>query len=270
MLIRRCAPLLAAASVGFCAGCAFDERVKRSLAVFAHAGNVAVLNSSLPTATSDKLVGTGESRSSQIMRYGFPGYDNLRTFEDFVLSYDRRHRWCYRPYSHTHGCRTVHWVLEHITPDRLEYAPSVDRSKCAFIEDTSIHEYFRARNGDYKASGYDRGHMAAAGNHRRSQTAIEQTFTLSNMAPQVCSAAVSPIIPIQVGKGFNRDKWNELEKHVRSRAHKCRNMFVCTGPLYLARPDARDGQMYVRYRVIGATQVAVPTHFFKGTLKPQV
>lgn len=41
--------------------------------------------------------------------------------------------------------------------------------------------------------------MAAAGNHRRSQNAIEQTFTLSNMAPQV-------------GRGFNRDKWNELEK----------------------------------------------------------
>jgi len=109
------------------------------------------------------------------------------------------------------------------------------------------------RNSDYKASGYDRGHMAAAGNHRRSQTAIEQTFTLSNMAPQV-------------GKGFNRDKWNELEKRVRAQARKCRNMFVCTGPLYLPRPDARDGQLYVRYRVIGATQVAVPTHFFKAIL----
>lgn len=32
------------------------------------------------------------SRASQIMRYGYPGFDNLRTFEDYVLSYDRRNR----------------------------------------------------------------------------------------------------------------------------------------------------------------------------------
>ena len=26
------------------------------------------------------------------MRFGFPGLDNVRTFDDYVLSYDRRHR----------------------------------------------------------------------------------------------------------------------------------------------------------------------------------
>ncbi|VDO67635.1 unnamed protein product [Onchocerca flexuosa] len=99
------------------------------------------------------------SRASQIMRYGYPGFDNLRTFEDYVLSYDRRNR-------------IAHWVVEHLSSDRLVYNSSVDRSK------------------------------SAAGNHRKSQNAVDQTFLLSNMAPQV-------------GKGFNRDKWNELEKHVR-------------------------------------------------------
>jgi len=38
---------------------------------------------------------------------------------------------------------------------------------------------------DYKGSGYDRGHMAAAGNHRHSQAAMDQTFVLSNISPQV-------------------------------------------------------------------------------------
>ena len=33
-----------------------------------------------------------KSRASEIMQYGYPGFDNLRTFEDFVLSYDRRNR----------------------------------------------------------------------------------------------------------------------------------------------------------------------------------
>src|SRR5690242_3247847 len=68
---------------------------------------------------------------------------------------------------------------------------------------------------------------------------------------------------VQVGKGFNRDKWNELEKHVRHLARKHRNVYICTGPLYLPRKDAVDGHLYVKYRVIGATHVSVPTHFFK-------
>ncbi|KRY28437.1 Endonuclease G, mitochondrial [Trichinella spiralis] len=180
------------------------------------------------------------SRVSEIMRFGFPGFDNLRTFEDFVVSYDRK-------------TRTVHWVLEHLTPDRMTYDPSVDRSKCMFREDESIHSYFRSTNEDYKArSGYDRGHMAAAGNHRRTQNAIDQTFLLSNMAPQV-------------GKGFNRDKWNELEKHVRRMARKNKNVYICTGPLYLPKRDL-DGKMRVTYEVIGKQHVAVPTHFFKVIL----
>ena len=44
---------------------------------------------------------------------------------------------------------------------------NVKLSKMLKQEDTSIHEYFRSKNSDYKYSGYDRGHMAPAGNHRR-------------------------------------------------------------------------------------------------------
>lgn len=43
----------------------------------------------------------------------------------------------------------------------------------------------RSQNTDYKGSGFDRGHMAAAGNHRLAQTHVDQTFFLTNMAPQV-------------------------------------------------------------------------------------
>ena len=48
-----------------------------------------------------------------------------------------------------------------------------------------MHPYFRATRGDYKGSGYDRGHLAAASNHRYSQKAMDQTFMLSNVSPQV-------------------------------------------------------------------------------------
>ena len=36
-----------------------------------------------------------------------------------------------------------------------------------------------------RGSGYDRGHLAAAANHRSSQNSMCATFFLSNMSPQV-------------------------------------------------------------------------------------
>uniref|UniRef100_A0A915EQ98 Endonuclease n=1 Tax=Ditylenchus dipsaci TaxID=166011 RepID=A0A915EQ98_9BILA len=91
-------------------------------------------------------------------------------------------------------------VVEHLTADRLVYDPSVGRSKSTFKPDTSIHTFFQSQNSDYLRSGYDRGHLAAAGNHRKSRNSIDQTFFLTNMSPQV-------------GRGFNRDKWNDVEIH---------------------------------------------------------
>lgn len=197
---------------------------------------------SLPLTTTEHAKPSyeiGPSRASEIMRYGFPGFDNLRTFEDFVLFYDRK-------------TRTAHWVCEHLTPTSLLYNPSVDRSKCEFRPDSSIHKYFQSENTDYKGSGYDRGHLAAAGNHRKTQNSVDQTFLLTNMSPQV-------------GKGFNRDKWNDLERYARKVAKKSLNTYILTGPLYLPY-KAEDGNNYVRYKVIGANNVAVPTHFFKVIL----
>lgn len=176
------------------------------------------------------------TRVSQIMKFGFPGLDHVRSYEDFVLSYDRRNR-------------VAHWVFEHLTKERLQYNNKVNRNKCEFKPDQSIHPFFRSENTDYKQSGYDRGHLAAAGNHKVEQKHMEETFFLSNMAPQV-------------GAGFNRDSWNRLEKHVRKLTNVYKHVYVCTGPLYLPKKEA-DGKKYVRYEVIGANQVAVPTHFYK-------
>lgn len=64
------------------------------------------------------------------MRFGFPGLDHVRSYDNFVLSYDRRNR-------------VAHWVFEHLTKERLKNNGCVDRSKCDFKPDTSIHPYFR-------------------------------------------------------------------------------------------------------------------------------
>lgn len=48
----------------------------------------------------------------------------------------------------------------------------------------------------------------------------------------------------------------------RKLARKHKNLYVCTGPLYLPKLES-DGALYVKYKVIGRNNVAVPTHFFK-------
>lgn len=175
-------------------------------------------------------------RIAQIMRFGFPSLANVRSLDDFVIGYDTRNR-------------VPYWVCEHLTKESIAKKPDVERAKCDFHEDASIHPYFRAENSDYKGSGFDRGHMAAAGNHRLTQEICHQTFLLSNMAPQV-------------GRGFNRDKWNDLEQYCRKKVFDSANVYVCTGPLYIPRRE-EDGKLYVRYQVLGQNHVAVPTHFFK-------
>lgn len=177
-------------------------------------------------------------RVIQIMRHGWPSSDTIRTYENYVLSYDRRHK-------------TANWVFEHLTPELIN-TKNVDRSRSDFFEDNSMHPYFRASLQDYVGSGFDRGHLAPAGNHRLSQKAMDETFVLSNISPQV-------------GRGFNRDAWNYLEQYVRYRGVRSKNVWVCTGPLYLPRNES-DGKQYVKYQVIGKNAVAVPTHFFKVLL----
>lgn len=178
----------------------------------------------------------GTDYVSSTMQFGFPGFETLRARKSYVLSYDRRNR-------------VPNWVFEHLTSSHIEYNENVNRGKSEFFEDNSIHPYFRSSNSDYKGSGYDRGHLAAAGNHRSSQELLDDTFVLSNITPQV-------------GKGFNRDAWNRLEKYVRKLVKQYEHVYVCTGPLYLPKYEP-DGKRYVKYEVIGSKNVAVPTHFFK-------
>ncbi|XP_035197855.1 endonuclease G, mitochondrial [Oxyura jamaicensis] len=169
----------------------------------------------------------------ELTKYGLPGLAQLRSRESYVLCYDPR-------------SRSALWVIEQLNRETLSGAS--DRAACDFQEDDSVHEYHRATNADYRGSGFDRGHLAAAANHKWSQKAMRDTFYLSNVAPQV--------------PHLNQNAWNNLEKYSRSLARNNKNVYVCTGPLYLPRMEA-DGKMYVKYQVIGKNNVAVPTHFFK-------
>ncbi|KAI4130229.1 MAG: hypothetical protein LQ338_001844 [Usnochroma carphineum] len=173
-----------------------------------------------------------------VFQYGFPGpINDLRPTLSTTSSFDRR-------------TRNPHWVAEHITPISLSTKDG-DRHNSTFVEDESIPEKFRAKLHDYFRSGYDRGHQVPAADAKWSQEAMDQTFLLTNMCPQV-------------GDGFNRDYWAHLEDFCRRLTNRYPSVRIVTGPLYLPRRDPQDGKWRVSYEVIGnPPNVAVPTHFYK-------
>lgn len=72
---------------------------------------------------------------------------------------------------------------------------------------------------DYKASGYDRGHLAPAGDMDFNSTAMRESFYMSNMSPQK--------------PGFNRGIWKSLEALTRVWAINTNspNDVIITGPI---------------------------------------
>lgn len=150
-------------------------------------------------------------------------------------------------YSLAYDARTRNpaWVYEHLTADNLK--GDADRSQFTFKEDDTIPQHLRATSSDYKGQGLDQGHMAPAADYRASSHAMEETFYLTNICPQ-CPQ-------------LNREYWAKLEKHVRDLTHQYQHVYVITGPLYM--PYQEGKRRFVKYQVIGANDVAVPSHFFK-------
>lgn len=175
---------------------------------------------------------------SGLFQYGFPGpISDLNPTPSTTSAFDRR-------------TRNPAWVAEHITATSLSLHGG-DRRHSYFAEDMSIPAPFRARLSDYSRSGYDRGHQVPAADAKWSQDAMDHTFLLSNMCPQV-------------GDGFNRDYWAHFEDFCRRLTRDYPSVRIVTGPLYLPRQDGADGKWRVSYEVIGnPPNVAVPTHFYK-------
>lgn len=139
--------------------------------------------------------------------------------------------------------RLARWTLESIGVEELAgRATRID----SFAADESIPAEFRASLADYQSSGYDRGHLACAGNYTQ-QAAKSATFLLSNIAPQ--------------NKQLNRGEWRKLEQYCRDRVNATTRVWILTVPIWLA-----DGE-HVRTHTIGEHHVWVPTHFGKAVLE---
>lgn len=145
------------------------------------------------------------------------------------------------------------WVCEHIAPGEL--TGEADR-RDRFQEDPLAPAALRARLADYRGSGYDRGHLAAAGNFKSDQTENDESFYLSNIAPQV--------------PAFNQAIWAALEEWTREYVRAANeSVYVISGGFLYdpAEEDPATADGFVEYRVIGPGQAAAPTHFYKIILR---
>ena len=97
---------------------------------------------------------------------------------------------------------------------------------------------------DYKGSGYDRGHLAPAGDMKISFTSMSESFFMSNISPQ--------------NRSFNRGGWKKLESLVRAWAKK-NEIFITTAGVL------NDNDL----KKIGfKNSVSVPREFYKLIYMP--
>ncbi len=148
--------------------------------------------------------------------------DCIRSYTGFDLGYNEKYE-------------QASWVAYVLTREEVE-SGTINRTD-NFRVDTSIATG-SANLADYRGSGYDRGHLAPAGDMKWNSNAMSESFLMSNMSPQAPS--------------FNRGIWRSLESSVRGWATEKDSIYVITGPV-LRSIDT----------LIGFNEVGVPDSYFK-------
>ncbi len=149
---------------------------------------------------------------------------------------------CYDAFAilHSGESKTPVFVAEML--NRAAVADANEKRTNRFFADARLRSAERATLEDYKNSGYDRGHMAPAGDMPTPQ-AMAQSFSLANMVPQAPE--------------HNRGVWaKSVEMATRSYAKRAAgDVYVITGPVYVPSIAQSAG--------IGPGQVRVPKYLFK-------
>lgn len=141
---------------------------------------------------------------------------------------------------------TVYFNPRYHIPNCVIYELTADKAQGAlpraknFVADETVEGC--AQPSDYQYSGYDRGHMAPAGDMKWDAQAMEESFYMTNICPQV--------------KSLNTGAWNSLEGRVRQWAKRDGALIVATGPI-LSRSMPTIG---------GKAGIAVPPKFYKVIL----
>jgi endonuclease G len=149
---------------------------------------------------------------------------------------------CYDAFAilHSGESKTAVFVAQKL--NRASIADAGEKRSNRFFPDARLRSAERATLDDYKGSGFDRGHLAPAGDMPTTQ-AMAQSFSLANMVPQ------SP--------EHNRGVWaKSVEAATRKYASRATgDVYVITGPVYEPTIAQSPG--------IGPGQVRIPKFLFK-------
>lgn len=137
--------------------------------------------------------------------------------------------------SYNSDYRIANWVAYELT--RAEAKSKKHARSNKFVPDPAV-KGVSALNEDYSRTGFDKGHMAPAGDMKWSAKAMRESFYFSNICPQE--------------PGLNRGIWRELEEQCRLWASENGRLYVVTGPV-MTEPMRR----------LGKNRVGVPVAFYK-------
>ncbi len=134
------------------------------------------------------------------------------------------------------------WTFYSLTKEHLALA-DLDR-KGSFVKDPEL-KYPQAKNSDYSASGFDKGHMVPCEDMSFSELAMHETFFYSNCAPQTTE--------------LNRGEWKVLEELTRKWGKEYGEVIVVSGPVL--EPNLK--KMGDNPEKNGASKIPVPNLFYK-------
>lgn len=136
--------------------------------------------------------------------------------------------------SYNPNWRIPNWVAYELTARETE---GVEERAKHFVPDPDVKGVC-PETRDYSNSGYDRGHMAPAGDMKWSEQAMRESFYMTNICPQ--------------NHNLNAGDWKTIEEKARDWAAKYGKLYVVCGPIVSQNPQT-----------IGKAKVAVPDAFFK-------
>ncbi|WP_342105401.1 DNA/RNA non-specific endonuclease [Methylobacterium sp. SI9] len=150
---------------------------------------------------------------------------------------------CFEAFAVLHSgvTRTPLYSAEHLTRASVAAARTVARDD-AFHEEPRLPADERAALEDYVRSGYDRGHLAPAGD-MPTLSAQAESFSLANIVPQ--------------NRVLNRGLWADIEESTRRLATRRGSIFVVTGVIF-----SGDAVQQIKGGVL------VPTQLFKALYDP--
>lgn len=152
--------------------------------------------------------------------------EQIISYSSYTVSFNRLHN-------------VANWVAYVLTSQ--ETVPVVDRFKGRFKPEPRLE--CSPDSLDYLQSGYDRGHLAPAADMEFSESAMQESFYYTNIAPQ--------------NPAFNRGIWKRLECLQRLWAKDYDSIYIVTGPVL------RGG----KFKTIGDHRVAVARYFYKVIMR---